>query len=204
MRCLLYSVSLVLLGCSSEYSHLRGLREQEACSPNLLPWKVETSWYTASVDVVDKHISGLLLVKNMPDSSQRIVFTSEVGLTFFDFEFSDDGFKVRNVVKQMDRRVVIETLRKDFELFLGIPFHHQAITPHSTDDELYFGVSKKNETAYFITSKDCAYLRRLEWGSARKRKVSILFPGSSFPSPDKVILKHFTFDMQIELTRIQK
>lgn len=201
---LLCSLELLSLGCSNEYSHLRALQADEGCPAKGMPWQIETSWYTTSVDIMGKHISGLLLIKNMPDSSQRLVFTNEVGLTFFDFEFSNGSFTVHTVISQLDKRAVVQTLRKDFELILGIPFRDKTLKRLGTDEETYFGVVKKNETAYFITTKDCAYLRRLEWASSRKRKVSVQFPGSTFPSPDKVILKHYTFDMQIELTRILK
>ena len=39
-------------------------------------------------NVVGNHLSGLLLIKKMPDSSTRMVFSNEMGLGFFDFEFA--------------------------------------------------------------------------------------------------------------------
>ena len=55
----------------------------------------------------------------MPDSSLRIVFSNEMGFKFFDFAFLPDGsFKVFTIIKQMDKKAVITTLRKDFELVL--------------------------------------------------------------------------------------
>ncbi|HQY12763.1 MAG TPA: hypothetical protein PK133_11145, partial [Ferruginibacter sp.] len=75
--------------------------------------------YSTTVDVSGNHLSGLLLVKKMPDSSTRMVFSSEMGLSFFDFEFSADGnFKVYSIIKKMNRKAVIKTLRHDFELVL--------------------------------------------------------------------------------------
>lgn len=206
MRCLLFSlVTIILISCSAEYSNLRRVRSDELCSSKIAPAFIKTSWYNAGVDVVGKHLSGLLLIKNMPDSSRRVVFTNEVGVTFFDFEFSKQGnFKVHNVITQLNKKAVIRILRKDFELILGLPFKQGPYEQFIADDEVYFGVKQKNETAYFITNKDCASLQRLEWGSARKRKVSVKIPGSSYPSPEKIELEHLTFSMQIKLTRIQK
>ena len=206
MRCLLFSlVPLILISCSADYRNLRKVRSDELCSSKIAPAAIKTSWYNAGVDVVGKHLSGLLLIKNMPDSSTRIVFTNEVGVTFFDFEFSKRGnFQVHNVITQLNKKAVIRILRKDFELILGLPFKQGPYEQFITDDEVYFGVKQKNETAYFITTKDCASLQRLEWGTARKRKVSVKIPGSSYPSPEKIELEHLTFNMQIKLTRIQK
>jgi len=206
MRCLLCSLlSILLLSCASDYKNLQSSQPDQTCSDKIAPKQFNTAWYNASVDVMGRHLSGLLLLKNMPDSSHRVVFTNEAGITFFDFGFSRQGdFKVFSVVEQLDRKAVIQTLRKDFELVLGLPFRRGIYNRFVDGDEIYFGVRQKNETAYFITNKDCASLHRLEWGAARKRKVSVLLPGSNYPSPEKIELSHHTFNMQIKLTRIQK
>lgn len=206
MRCLLFSSFLAgLMSCASDYRNLQVSPADHGCAEKTVPRELATSWYNASVDVMGRHLSGLLLVKNMPDSSQRVVFTNEAGITFFDFGFSRQGdFKVYNVIAQLNKKPVIQTLRKDFELVLGIPFRKGQYNRYVFGDEIYFGVEQKKETAYFITNKDCASLHRLEWGSARKRKVSVQFPGTGYPAPDQIELLHFTFNMQIKLSRIHK
>ncbi len=206
MRCLLFSSFLAgLMSCASDYRNLQVSPPDHGCAEKTVPRQLVTSWYNASVDVMGRHLSGLLLVKNMPDSSQRVVFTNEAGITFFDFGFSRQGdFKVYNVIAQLNKKPVIQTLRKDFELVLGVPFRKGYYNRYVFGDEIYFGVKQKKETAYFITNKDCASLHRLEWGSARKRKVSVQFPGTGYPDPDQIELLHFTFNMQIKLSRIHK
>jgi hypothetical protein len=184
---------------------MQAVDSDPSCIARLAPDRFGTSWYHASVDVVGRHISGLLLIKNMPDSAQRVVFTSEAGVTFFDFGFSKEGeFKVFNIIRQLDRAPVIQTLQKDFRLILGLPFREAAYKVSTRDDEVFYGVRQKNETAYFITTKDCASLRRLELGSNRKRKVTVQLSENGYPQPDSIELVHNTFDMQIKLTRLNK
>lgn len=207
MRCLLFEsiIAALLIGCASDYAHLQKMEGRADCPNKILPLVIETSWYDASVDVVGKHISGLLLIKNMPDSSKRVVFTSEAGLTFFDFSFSKEGnFHVVSVIKQFDRKPVIRTLQKDFALLLGLPFLQVPGERYSGGDELYFGFKEKNGTAYFITNKDCASLQRLEWGDKGKRLVTVRTPGAAYPTPGTIEIDHHTFNMKIKLTRIQK
>lgn len=206
MRCFLFSIGcLLLMRCASDYKGLQATAPDDACAARIVPARVNTSWYNADVDVVGRHISGLLLVKHMPDSSYRVVFTNEAGVTFFDFGFLTDGdFKVYNAIHQLNKKAVIQTLRKDFELVLGLPFRQGVYQRWTEGEEVFFGVRQKKETAYFITSKDCASLRRLEWGAPRKRKVTVQLPGSPYPSPDMLELKHHTFNMQIKLARITK
>jgi hypothetical protein len=171
----------------------------------LRPAGVTTSWYDASIDVVGKHLSGLLLIKEMPDRSTRIVFTNEAGIKFLDFEFPEKGgFKVHHILKQMDKKPVIRLLQNDFSLLLGIPFRAAEWKSWKRENEIFFGASQKNETAYFITDKDCASLQRVESGSKRKRKVSLTFFGNDRQQPDSIHLQHHTFAMQINLKKITR
>ena len=141
----------------------------------------------------------------MPDSSQRIVFTNESGMTLLDFGFEFKGkFKVHFVTRKLDKKPVIHTLRKDFELILGLPFIPPVLLSWNTTEEIFYGVRQGKETAYFITDKECSSLHRLEWGTQQKRKVSVQISGAGYPSPDTLHITHFTFPMQIHLTRIQK
>jgi hypothetical protein len=205
MRYLLYSVlCLYCFGCASEYGHLASATPDNACALRIRP-NLHTSLYTAGIDVVGNHISGLLFLKHMPDSSWRVVFTNEAGVTFLDMGISPDGTsKVFSVVKQLNRKAVLTTLRKDFELILGLPFRSGNYSRFVAGDDVYYGVNQKKEWAYFITSKDCAYLRRLERGSSRKRVVSATVSSPGYPTPERIEITHHTFDMQIKLSRIQR
>ncbi len=205
MRYLLFSFLLALLvGCASDYKYLQTTSIDSSCADKIKPTYFSTAWYTAAVDVYGTHISGLLLIKNMPDSSIRVVFTNEAGVTFFDFGFLTDGnFKVHSIIDKMDRKPVIQTFRKDFELILGLSFRKGKIESWTGNEQLFFGVKQKKETAYFITSKDCASLRNMELGSKRKRKVSVQVIGS-YPSPEGFEITHYLFDMKLKLTHLPK
>lgn len=140
----------------------------------------------------------------MADSSVRVVFTNEVGVTFFDFEFGKgEVFKVRQVISQLDRKAVIALLRKDFEAILmrGVNEKLQIFTRKG---EIFYARVGKKETDYFITDKDCASLLRIEKASKRKKKMEVLLIGDQQKAPDSVYLKHFTFDMQIALKKLQR
>lgn len=205
MRYLLFSWLLLLIACSSEYKALQSIPPDQACYLKIKPSGIQTCWFSAHVEVVGKHISGLLLIKNMPDSSKRVVFTNEAGVTFFDFEFQSNGtFQVKQILKSLNKKPVIETLRKDFELILGLPFQQEKAKAWRGANEIYFGVSQKKETAYVITDLDCASLRRLEIGSTRKRKVAVILKGADLTLPDSVEVKHFTFNMVITLKKLER
>jgi hypothetical protein len=204
MRFLFYSLLCIsLFRCSSQYSQLAVASVDDDCALRMRP-ALQTGLYAASIDVVGNHISGLLFFKQMPDSSWRVVFTNEVGVTFLDMGLSaEDPAKVYSVVKQLDRKAVLKTIQKDFELVIGLPFRTSNYTRYLSGDEVYFGYNQKKDWAYFITSKDCASLQRLERGSLRKRIVSATISSPGYPVPDRIEITHHTFDMQITLSRIQ-
>jgi hypothetical protein len=203
-RCLLFSI-IAGSGCSSEYKSMHSISIEQPCIEKLKPRGLHTSWYNASIDVVGKHISGLLLIKHMPDSSTRIVFTNEAGVKFLDFEFSDNNqFSVHHILRQMDKKPVIRLLQKDFSLMLGLPFQQGRWQAWQNGVEVYYGVREKKETHYFITGQDCASLHRIESGSRRKRKVSLTLFGNDLKKPDSINLQHHTFAMHITLRKLAK
>lgn len=203
MRFLIFSVALLGTACASEYKNLKLITVDQECLSKVKPLALSTAWYDAGIDVVGKHISGLLLIKEMPDKSKRIVFTNEAGVTFFDFGFGPNGsFKVHYVIRQLDKKAVVRLLRDDFSLLLGIPFESQVWKSWEMGDEKYFGVSEKNENHYFITDKDCSSLQRLESASKRKKKLTISLVGSDVQKPDSITLQHHTFAMKINLKKL--
>jgi hypothetical protein len=203
MKYLYFSLLFSAFGCASDYKGMQKYASDKTCFEKVRPRGLQTNWYTANVDVAGQHLSGLLFIKQMPDLSYRTVFTNEAGVTFFDFEFtSENGFHIHKIIKQLNKKAVITLLGKDFSLLLGKPFLGK-VDGYRLGDEIFFGSEQKNEVAYFITDKDCASLRRLEIGSRRKQKVTIMFEGK-VENPEHIAIKHHTFNMVINLKKITR
>ncbi len=198
MRYFLFSALLLAFSaCSNYFRDMVPIASDQHCVEKLRPGTPETTtWYQASVHVVGKHISGLMLIKTMADSSVRVVFTNQSGFKFFDFEFLPDGrFSVKHVISQLDRQPVIKTLEQDFALLLGLPFHGKT-GAWRRDDERYFGVTSRKEGVYMVTDANCRTLIRLERSSNRKRMVSIMFDA------DGAVITHHTFRMETVLKKM--
>lgn len=83
MRYLLLSNCLfILMGCSSAYKYLRATTGDVNSLQKFKP-SFSVALYNTQVDVMGNHLSGLLLIKKMPDSSVRMVFSNEIGFKFF-------------------------------------------------------------------------------------------------------------------------
>jgi hypothetical protein len=192
---------MLLAACASQTKHLAALVGISNCLNTASP-AFQTELYRASVDVYGNHISGLMFFKTMPDSSQNVVFATETGLTFFNFSWSKSGeFKVQHVIEKLDRKVVINLLRKDLELIL-IPSTYKSRANAESDKT--HSVEFKKEKVFFYASEDCQSLEKAEvrHGNTIKTKVSY-FPVNK-NIPDSVNIEHLNFNMQLTLGRIER
>src|SRR6186997_3182310 len=132
------SLLLFFFGCSPVYMQMQTTTGNISGLAKFKP-VFNAVLYKTEVDVVGNHLSGLLLIKKMPDSSTRMVFSNEMGFSFFDFEFAADGqFKVYSITKQMNKRSVIKTLQHDFELILMNNMNNSTASVKTEDGLIYF------------------------------------------------------------------
>lgn len=204
MRYLLFINLLVVSACSSPYKGLQNVPGDINCVQKFKPVFV-SALYNTQVNVIGKHLSGLLLIKTMPDSSIRMVFSNEMGFKFFDFGFSPKGdFTVYSVIKQMKKKGVINTLRKDFELVM---MRHLDTTNASVKKDggfFYYLFPQNKEFNYYITGPGCAELVRVEKASKRTIKVQVIMQNYIGGIPDTIGITHRNFNFNIGLKRLER
>ncbi|MEO5893293.1 MAG: hypothetical protein ABIQ31_23785 [Ferruginibacter sp.] len=205
MRYLLLSSCLaILLGCASAYKHLQPATGDVR---NLQQFKPEFSvaLYKAGVDVAGNHLGGLLLIKKMPDSSTRLVFSNEIGFKFFDFEFAKDGkFKVFSIMKQMDKKAVIKTLRKDFELVMMEGINDPGVLIRKDSGLVYYSYKQSKGYYHYITNKAGGELIRMERASKRKPVMEAIMRNYKNGIPDTIGITHKNFNFTIGLKHIKR
>jgi len=202
MRCLLSISLLVLCGCASHYNKMqRSAIADVDCVQSFRP-VFKTALYNTQVNVIGKHLSGLLIIKTMPDSSTRIVFTSEAGFKFFDFGFSGKDFTVYYIYKEMNKKAVIKTLRKDFELVLMNNLNAEKPYVLDREGEKYYTFPDGKDHYYYVTNGDCSRLIRMERGSKRKKVMTAIAENFNEGVPDTIGITHDNFNFNIGLKRI--
>jgi hypothetical protein len=194
----------MLPGCTSLYKDLQKTTGDISCIQKFKP-AFTSVLYSAAADVTGKHLSGLLLIKQMPDSSTRMVFSNEMGFTFFDFEFSKEGvFKVYKIIAQLNKKPVIKTLRKDFELILMQHLDNPSAYTLKDDKLLYVTFPQTTGFYYYITDAGCEHLARLERASKRKVVVEVTMQNYINGVPDTIGISHKNFNFDIGLKLISK
>lgn len=201
---LILSSLLFLLSCLPSYKQMQTATADVNVLQKFRP-AFTVALYNTTVDVVGNHLSGLLLIKKMPDSSTRLVFSNEMGLGFFDFEFKPDGdFKVYSVMKKLNKKSVIKTLRHDFELVLMNTIDYSKATVKTNEGLTYFIFPQTKGFNYYITNPSGEELLRMERASNSKTIVEAVMKNYVNGIPDTIGISHKTFEFNIGLKKIER
>lgn len=201
---LLISCLIIQLGCVSAYKNLQHTTGDPGNVQRFKP-VITTALYKIDVNVVGKYLSGLLLLKTMPDSSIRMVFSNEMGFKFFDFEFASGGrFKVNYIIKKMNRQPVIKTLRNDFQLVLMCSLDPSTAYVRKDSSFLYYVFPQSKGFYYYITNPAGDELVRMERSSKRKPVVEAIMKDYHNGMPDTIGITHKTFHFTIGLKKIER
>lgn len=115
------AVSLLAVSCApSGMTPASGSAVQEmlqgTCS---LRDRGDSRLFRATIDVYERHLSGLVLIKPMGDSgAYRVLFVSELGLNLLDMEYKGGSFTVVSVQEFLNRRSLLRALQQDFHALL--------------------------------------------------------------------------------------
>lgn len=202
IRYLLFVSLLLVVGCATK---VQPLSDDEAaenpCLKRAVP-NLKNELYRASVDVYGNHISGLMFFKTLPDSSTNVVFTTETGLTFFNFSWDKAGqFKVQHVIKKLNKKAVINLLRKDLELVIVPSFYVNHAVPAEEHTQ---AVQFKKERVFFSMSEDCSSIEKVEVRHGNNIKTKVSYFPLNKNIPDSVNIEHLNFNMQLALGRIDR
>lgn len=188
------------LGLSFQQAAGQQKNNLDGCLNSSVP-KFNSELYATSIDVVGHHLSGLLLIKTMPDSSQRVVFTNESGISFFDFEWNANGFKAHHVMKKLNRKIIVNALRKDIELVV-FPAVLKKTFGVSLNESNVFNGSRKKESLKSKASERCLSIESTEVFGKKSKLVDCRFFPRDKNIPDSVAIAHHNFNMNIALKRI--
>ncbi len=197
------SLASLVFSCDP-YRHMQKISSDPSCVYSLKP-DFNHTMYKTSADVIGKHISGILLIKNMPDSSTRIVFLSETGFSFFDFGFGpDSGFRVYQVTPQMNNSALIKMLRKDFDLLLFRNMNKPGSYALKDSNQVYHAFPQEEEVNYYITDTLCRKLLKMERVTSKKRVMEafITTSGKGNPPDSIFLIHHLKVNFTISLKKI--
>ncbi len=206
MKYLFYIIIIVIIFNSCSYPVRKGYKKTEYKQISVLDSDFKKVVYRTTVDVYKKHFSGIMVIKKMEsDSSYRIVFLSELGMKIFDFEFNNnlsEKFKIHQILEPINKKLLINTLQRDFELFLKI--YPQEVNKESyiSDKSVIEKIKYNGFFNYYNFNIDSNYVTSITQKTWLFKKLVISNIGFSKSSPDKVKFSHKGIKLTINLSKI--
>lgn len=84
----------------------------------VIPANGSAKKYSASIDVLNKHFTGLIILKQTDSLSKHLVFVTELGMRMFDFEMRDTSITPVYLFEPLNKPRLIKVLKQDFKTML--------------------------------------------------------------------------------------
>lgn len=153
--------------------------------------------YKANINVYGNELSGILIAKKINDTTHRVAFTTEFGNKLLDFEISETNFKLNSIVDELNKKILINTLKKDFRLILRSNY----LIKEQLENEkskVYKSADGKNFNYLYINKLD-EKLYKIVAASKRKEKIQIDFASEKNSVADSIVIQHYNIKLRIEL-----
>ncbi|OHT46451.1 hypothetical protein [Flavobacterium tructae] len=157
--------------------------------------------YKTNITVYGHEMSGIFIAKKINDTTHRIVFTTEFGNKLMDFEISETDFKINSIVSELDRKILISTLREDFRLLLKKDYIFQQQFENESAD-IYKSQDGKRDNYLFISKKD-QKLEKVVQSSKTKEKFTLTFSSENNIFAEKILINHQNIKLKIELNYLK-
>lgn len=146
------------------------------------------------------HLSGLLLFRQLEDGSARVLFTNEMGLTFFDFGWDkNDSFQVYRILPQLDKPSLIQMLREDLSAVLLREIHPDATYRQGTET-IHRANLEKTKAYYTITD---GKLKTIDLAEKKlSRTITFIPPVLPAQLPDSLSIQQHGAQFSIQTKRI--
>jgi hypothetical protein len=160
------------------------------CPPVFQP-VIRTASYSAQLDFYKKHISGIFIFKAMNDTTERVVFMTETGFKFFDFEYTPHRFQVEYIIPSLNKKIIINTLHRDLGYLLIAPIENAAHNQLKNDTSTIFKFPMQQEYVYYVTDK-----------KYKKKNLVIGLSDTLNMKPKTINIAHQNFKLTIFMKQI--
>ena len=200
MRFLLISIFLLSL-TSCKLLTTNGLTATPVSSPNYTNLYFSDTnidyVYKSKIEVYGKHFGGIIVIKKINLAHHRVVFTTEFGSKIFDFEFNKETFKVNFILEDLNKKILVNTLKNDFKLLLQ---ENNSIEKKYMNAKytVYQSQNKRRYNFYFINNENNK-LEKLVNTSKTQEKVIVRYDSTQKNRANKILIKHQNIKLKIDL-----
>ncbi len=199
---LLCSLILVLaVSCKSyQLTDAKPVSTTEKTVENLYFSSPDDYVYKCQMDIYKNHVSGILIIKKISETTHRVALTSDFGNKLIDFEVSDHDFKLNYVLPDLDKKIVINFLKNDFQQLLKKQY---PVSESFENENSRIYLSKIDNKGYYLFfSKENNLLKQVIYTKNKKEKIDFTFDAKKPIFADSLNLQHRDFKINIKLFQI--
>ncbi|AZA52418.1 hypothetical protein [Chryseobacterium sp. G0201] len=198
----LYSlIFLLFVSCKTyQLTDVKSVTNSEKTVENLYFSSNDDYVYKCQMDIYKNHVSGILIIKKLNDATHRVVLTSDFGNKLIDFEISGDNFKLNYVLADLDKKIVINFLKNDFQQLLKQQY---PVTESFENEKSKIYLSKLDKKQYYLFfNKENGLLNKIIYKKNNKEKIDFTFDAKKHIFADSLSLQHKDFKINIKLFQI--
>ena len=199
---LAYSLTAILLVACKSYQ-LTGVKPvsgSEKMVENLYFSSPEDYVYKCQMDIYNNHVSGILIIKKINETTHRVALTSDFGNKLIDFEISGQDFKLNYVLPDLDKKIVINFLKNDFRQLLKKQY---PVSESFENEKARIYLSKEDRKNYYLFfDKENNLLQQIVYTKNNREKIDFTFEAKKHIFADSLHLMHKDFKININLFKI--
>ncbi|WP_411811815.1 hypothetical protein ACLB9Y_19425 [Chryseobacterium scophthalmum] len=202
LQSFLYSLFFLLfLSCKTyKLTDVKPVSNSEKTVENLYFSSNEDYVYKCQMDIYKNHVSGILIIKKIKETTHRVVLTSDFGNKLIDFEVSENDFKLNYVLPDLDKKIVINFLKSDFQELLRQKYPVNESFENENSKIYLSKIEKKNYYLFF--NKENNLLKQIIYTKNNKEKIDFSFDAKKHIFADSLNLQHKDFKINIKLFQI--
>ncbi|WP_159022223.1 hypothetical protein [Formosa sp. L2A11] len=202
-RFLIINLFILCLFSSCAISTVKGLSEYDAevtefSNPYFSNADIDYV-YKTKIKAYNNDFGGILIIKKIKENNHRIVFTTNFGNKIFDFKLINNEMKTHFIMKELDRKIIINTLKRDFQTLTQ---EHNKINKAFTDDEghLIFQSKAEKRFNHYIVNQQTKQLTQITNTNHSKEKVILSFSNIKKSIAENINIQHLTAPIEINLS----
>lgn len=194
-------IFLLFISCKTyKLTDVKSVSNVEKTVENLYFSSNEDYVYKCQMDIYKNHVSGILILKKINETTHRVVLTSDFGNKLIDFEISENDFKLNYVLPDLDKKIVINFLKNDFQQLLKRQY---PVSESFENDNSKIYLSKDDKKIYYLFfNKENGLLKQIIYTKNNKEKIDFTFDAKKHIFADSVDLQHKDFKINIKLFQI--
>lgn len=202
LQSFLYSlIFLLFVSCKTyKLADVKPVSNSEKTVENLYFSSNEDYVYKCQMDIYKNHVSGILIIKKIKETTHRVVLTSDFGNKLIDFEVSENDFKLNYVLPDLDKKIVINFLKNDFQELLRQKYPVNESFENENSKIYLSKIEKKNYYLFF--NKENNLLKQIIYTKNNKEKIDFSFDAKKHIFADSLNLQHKDFKINIKLFQI--